>query len=103
MRKDKTIELITVTTTKNAMGDIVESKSYRKTFARKKSISQSEFHQAMAHGMKPEIMFVVWTREYKGEQSLKYNEKEYNIYHTYEPNSEEIELKCQGVVNSGDA
>jgi len=99
VRKDKIIYLITETTTENTMGDIITEKSYRKTFAAKKSIRQSEHYQAGANGLKPEFTFIIWTREYKGEQCLKFEGKEYLIIRVYEPNSEEIELVCQGVVN----
>lgn len=91
--------LISETETTNAMGDVIIDKLYRKTFAAKKSIRQSEYYQAAATGLRPELTFVIWTREYKGEQFLKFGDKEYSIIRTFEPNSEEIELKCQGVVN----
>ncbi|HUM43767.1 MAG TPA: phage head closure protein [Fervidobacterium sp.] len=103
MRKDKIVYLISETETTNAMGDVIIDKLYRKTFAAKKSIRQSEYYQAAATGLRPELTFVLWTREYKGEKSLKYDDKEYTIIRTFEPNSEEIELVCQGVVNRADA
>lgn len=85
------------------MGDVITEKKYRKTYAAKKSIRQSEFYQANATGLRPELTFILWTREYKGEKYLKYGGKEYTIIRTFEPNSEEIELVCQGVVNRADA
>ena len=99
LRKDKIVYLITETISENAMGDTITEKDYRKTFASKKSIGQNEFYQAAATGLRPELTFTIWTREYKGEKSLKYGVKEYSIIRTYEPNSEEIELKCEGMVN----
>lgn len=99
MRKDKIIYLITETKSENELGDIIIEKNYRKTYAAKKSIGQNEFYQAAATGLRPEVTFIIWTREYKGEQFLKFGDKEYSIIRTFEPNSEEIELKCQGVVN----
>ncbi len=103
MRKDQIVYLITETKSSNAMGDVITEKEYRKTYAAKKSIGQNEFYQAAAAGLRPEITFILWTREYKGEKSLKYGDKEYTIIRTFEPNSEEIELKCQGVVNRANA
>lgn len=91
--------LISETETANAMGDVIIDKLYRKTFAAKKSIRQSEYYQAATTGLRPELTFVLWTREYKGEKYLKFEGKEYAIIRTFEPSSEEIELICQGVVN----
>jgi SPP1 family predicted phage head-tail adaptor len=103
VRKDKIVYLMTEKTTGNAMGDTITEKVCRKTFAAKKSIRQSEYYQAAATGLRPEVTFIIWTREYKGEQFLKFGDKEYSIIRTFEPNSEEIELKCQGVVNRANA
>lgn len=101
MRKDKIIEFISIASSvTDSKGDTIKTKGYRKTYAREKSIRQSEFYQAAATGLQPDITFVVWTREYKGEQALRYNNKEYKIIRTYKANGEETELICQGLVNN---
>lgn len=96
------INLISVTSGTNSIGDpikiLVESNDI---FADKQSIRQSEFYQAAAVGMKPELTFVIRTCEYNDEPMLKFNLKTYNITRTYEKDSEFIELICQGVVNNG--
>lgn len=99
MRKDQVVYLISSTTTENDMGDSIEVPVSRKVFGSKQSIKQSEFYQAAATGFKPELTLVVWTREYNNEQMLEHNNKKYNIIRTYEPNSEETELICSGLVN----
>ncbi len=98
-RKDQAVYLISITTAENDIGDLIETKSKRLAFAKKKSIRQTEFYQAQATGLRPELTFVVWTREYAEEGKLEYNGKEYNIIRTFEPNSEDTELVCQGIVN----
>lgn len=98
-RKDQVIYLISVTTTENEIGDSIAVPTKRLAFAEKKSIKQGEFYQAQATGLRPELTFVVWTREYANEGKLEYNGKAYNIIRTYEPNSEDTELTCQGIVN----
>lgn len=103
MRKDKIIELITISNSTTDKGDTIKAKVYRKTFAQEKSVRQSEFYQAAANGLRPDITFIVWTREYKGEQSLRYNGQDYQIIRTYKANSEETELICQGLVNHATA
>jgi SPP1 family predicted phage head-tail adaptor len=93
------ISLITVTTTENELGDTIEVSTERQVFADKQSVRQSEFYQAAATGLRPELMFVVRTIEYNGETRLKYNGKIYDIIRTYDKDGELTELVCQGVVN----
>ena len=97
------IKLISITTTENDMGDTIEVQDERQVFADKQSIRQSEFYQAAATGLRPELMFVVRTIEYNGETRLKYNGKEYSIIRTYDKDGELTELVCQGVVNRANA
>ena len=94
-----TIDLINVTTTVNDIGNIVETETSRTVFADKGSIKQSEFYQAMAQGLKPELTFIIRTIEYENEPMLEYNSKPYTIIRTYEKD-EFIELICQGGVNN---
>lgn len=98
-RKDQAVYFISVTVNENEIGDYVETQTKRPAFAEKKSIKQSEFYQAQSTGLRPEIAFVVWTREYNQDPKLEYNGKIYDIIRTYEPNSEDTELTCQGLVN----
>jgi len=97
------IKLISVTTTENSLGDVIETPIEREVFADKQSIRQSEFYQAAATGLRPELMFVIRTIEYNGETKLKYNGKEYTIIRTYDKDGELTELICQGVVNRANA
>lgn len=94
------IELISTTETVNGMGDTIDQKAYRQVFADKQSIRQSEFYQAAATGLKPELMFVIRVFEYQNEQSLRYNDKEYGIIRTYSKDGEMIELICAGIVGT---
>jgi SPP1 family predicted phage head-tail adaptor len=98
MRFDKVIYLISVTTSENDIGDPIETPVKRQTFAEKKSVRQSEFYQAAATGLKPELTFVIWSREYGGEQKLEYDGKTYTIIRTYSKNGELVELICTGLV-----
>lgn len=101
-RKMHVIKLIGTTSDVNDLGDPITIPTERQVFAEKKSIRQSEFYQAAATGLRPDLMFVVWSREYRGEQRLEYQGKEYSVIRTYEPNSEETEIVCRGIVNKGE-
>ena len=101
------VKLISVTVTENDMGDVIETTVEREVFADKQSIRQSEFYQAAATGLRPELMFVVRTIDYNQESKLKWpatdEGKEYTIIRTYDKDGELTELVCQGVVNRANA
>ncbi len=92
------VDLITVTSGENDMGDPIETEALKQVFANKKSIRQSEFYQAAQTGLKPELMFEVRYSDYNKEQKLKYNDITYQIIRTYTKNDEMIELICSGLV-----
>lgn len=100
---DDVIEFVTTTETVNEIGDAIETPNYRQVFANKKSVRQTEFYQAAAKGLKPEIMFEVWTLEYQGEEKFRHNEKLYNIIRTYDRPDEMTEIVGTGLVNGGDS
>lgn len=95
------IDLISIATTENDMGDPIETETKLQVFADKQSIRQSEFYQAAATGLRPELMFVVRSIDYNQQPKLEYNSKTYTIIRTYEKDGELMELVCQGVVNNG--
>jgi len=97
------VKLISITVTENDMGDIIETPVEREVFADKQSIRQSEFYQAAATGLRPELMFVVRSIDYNQEPKLKHGGKTYIIIRTYDKDGELTELICQGVVNRADA
>lgn len=94
------ITLISTMNGENDMGDPIKVLVRRENvFAEKKSIKQSEFYQAAAVGLKPEITFIIRTIEYEQETLLEYNLKPFTIIRTYEKEDEFTELICQGIVN----
>jgi SPP1 family predicted phage head-tail adaptor len=90
------IDLIPVVVGKNGYGEEVEQDGIPKTvYANKKSVRQTEFYQAMAAGMKPEIVFEVMVADYSDEPKVKYgDDKYYRVIRTYSANDERIELVC---------
>ena len=77
------IELGTTTET-FVHGEPVQSITYRTVYANKKSVKRSEFYQAAATGLKPELVFEVHTFELSNDKKVRYNGKEYAIIRTYE-------------------
>lgn len=94
------IDLMTEIESVNDIGNVIKVPTYRQVFANRKSIRQSEFYQAQATGLRPEIMFEVRSIEYEDEETLRYNGKNYSIIRVYDK-GEITELICSGVVNNG--
>lgn len=87
----------------NDIGDIEVNIIERKVLAHKQSTRQSEFYQAQAVGIKPEIVFVIRSFEYRDEEKLKFNGIVYRILRTYDKGNGTIEIVCIGAVNSGNS
>jgi len=89
-----TVKLLKIVYDYNEYNEPIETYVEREVFANKKSVRQSEFYQALAAGMKAEIMFEVRSADYGGELRLKYGDKVYDVTRTYERNGEIVELVC---------
>lgn len=96
---DSVIYLMKETNTVDAYGDTTQTFTERQVFAEVKSISQSEFYQAQATGLKPEIKFIIADfADYQGEKKLKYTsfggtEQIYEVLRTYR-NKLNLEIVC---------
>lgn len=91
------IQLISVTSTVNDMGDVIETETTRDVFVNKRSVGQKEFYEAMQAGLKPELTFELRSLEYQDEEKLSHNGKQYKIIRTYDK-GEFLELICSGLV-----
>ena len=92
------IYLVTVTYTPNDIGDIVETKTQKQVFANKTSIKRSEFYQAHAVGLQPEVAFEIRSIDYSDEKKLRYNGNEYNDRRSYTKYDDIVELVCNRLV-----
>jgi SPP1 family predicted phage head-tail adaptor len=92
------VELGNATETET-LGEVTSTYIWRTVFANKKGVRQSEFYQASATGLKPELVFVVRSEEYKNDERLKHNNKEYAIVRTYDK-GETTEITVQTYVGS---
>lgn len=86
-------------------GDPTAAENTRTVFCREVSVGQSEFYQAHANGLKPEIKLVIADYlDYNGEQLLMYQPKGsrsqqlYRVLRTYRTGNE-LELVCYREVN----
>jgi len=95
-----TVTLKAVTVTVNDLGNPIDSETSSTVYADKQEISQSEFYQAFAAGLKPELKFVIRAIDYSNQDKLTYNSKNYKIIRTYNKDGEMLELICQGIVGT---
>lgn len=97
---DSIITLITETNTVDEYGDTVTVETERTIFAEVKSIGQTEFYQAQAVGLKPEIKFLIADfADYQNEKKLKYTpfggtEDIYTVLRTYRTKNQ-LEIVCK--------
>lgn len=96
-------DLITLkkeTNTVNEYGDTVQTFTSRNVFAEVKSIGQTEFYQAQATGLKPEIKFVIADfADYQDEKIISYCPyggvtEDYTVLRTYR-NKINLEIVCK--------
>lgn len=95
MDKNEIIKLLTPNIRVTSIGQRVEDGfTEREVFARKTSISQSEFFTAGQNGMRADCRFDVYSFEYDGQKNLSHNGIVYTIYRTY-VNGDDTELYCE--------
>jgi len=94
----------------NTIGDAIPTETKTTVLCGVKSITRTEHYQAAAHGLKPELVFVVNKYEYEGQKEVEFEGERYNVLRTYEPKTskglgdfETLELVCEGVVNRANA
>lgn len=87
----KQINLVKKTYTADSIGNLNATISKRTVFADIKSISGQEFANAGQNGIKPALVFVIWTNEYDNEEEIEYGIV-YSIYRRYVRDDGRIEL-----------
>ena len=97
---DNVITLIEVENTVDEYGDKTLSKTEKEIYAEVKSVGTTEFYQAQATGLRPEVKFVIPNyNEYSGEKIVKWENEygqteEYSVIRTYR-NGRELEITCK--------
>lgn len=105
---NEVIYLLSVEIVTNNVGDQIETPKKEMRFAKLKSIGQSEFYQAQANGLKPELKFVLADYlDYNNQEYVIHNNFRYKVLRTYRTGNE-IEIVCYGgirleVVNDGNS
>lgn len=110
MTFDSELILISIEPGENDLGDPITIRTEKPILCDVMSVGRSEHYQAAAHGLKPELVFVISKWDYDGEKEVEFEGERYNVLRTYEPKKskglgdfETLELVCEGVVNRGNA
>ena len=83
------IYLTTKKAVKNDVGDLIETEEKTMRFAKLKSIGQSEFYQAQAQGLKPELKFVIPDYlDYDNQEEVIHNNFRYKVLRTFRSGNE---------------
>ena len=69
---DVVIKLISQTLTTDELGYPIASETFYETFAKVRSVTQTEFFSAGKNGITPDFSFVVNDAEYHGQRLLEY-------------------------------
>ncbi|UNC91693.1 head-tail adaptor protein [Candidatus Contubernalis alkaliaceticus] len=97
------VYLVKTTHDHNEDDDLVITPQERLVPANQKSVRQTEFYQAAASGLRPEIAFEIRSSEYEGEKTVKYpaaeEGEEYTVYRSYDRGNGFLELICTGPGN----
>ena len=70
-------------------------------FAEKMSVRQSEFYQAANQGLKPNIVFEIYSEEFQDAELVKYDGQDYSIIRTFQKTLDRLELICEKKVADG--
>lgn len=101
MTYDHELILISQGVTEDEIGNQIPVETETPILCGLKSVGRSEFYNAAATGLKPEIVFIVHGYEYSGEQKVKFEGVRYKVIRTYQASFEELELACERVTADG--
>jgi hypothetical protein len=97
VRHNTVVFLISVTIIEDELGNQIEQETERKVFANEMTVSQGEYYNAAAAGLRPQKMFEVYSFEYQGEEKARHLETEYRIIRT-ETRGEKTRIICERVI-----
>ena len=79
MRHKDVVKLISVTWTPDGIGNQTAKETKKEVFANMFTVSASEYYNAALTGLRPSLMFEIYSFEYGGQTRLEYEGRAYNI------------------------
>lgn len=92
MDRSEVITLLSTTKTQNVYGVWVETLAERDVFCQVDSVTRAEFFEGGRNGLNPEFRIMMFFGDYAGERELKYKDKRYSVYRTFQGRNDTIEL-----------
>lgn len=90
---DQVITLLSYIPETDPAGDTVSTPSRKEVFADLRSVGMKENYQALAVGLKPELVFVLADHlDYDGQKEVEYNGFIYQVIRTYQKDTDELEM-----------
>lgn len=87
--------LIGYTVTLNDYKQEVKTETRSQIFAKKDSVSRSEFYNGGKAGLQPEFKLTTAIIDYNGELEVELDGVRYGVYRTYNVSADYIELYCE--------
>lgn len=100
MRHNQVIYLISVTIVEDEIGNQIEKETERKVYANEFSVSSSEYYNAARAGLRPSMMFEIYSFAYQDETKLRHGDIKYHIVRT-ETKGEKTRIACERVAAYG--
>lgn len=100
MRHNQIIKLLSVTVTKDTIGNQVTTTSERTIYANEYYVGGKEFYDAAVAGLRPEKQFEIYSYEYANEPKLKHNDITYNVIRT-EARGDKLRITCERIAADG--
>ena len=102
MKKPVLIKLVKDSkTTTDDWGNPIPNITEWGVFAVRMSVRQSEFYQAANQGLKPNIVFEIYSEEFQDAELVRYDSQDYSIIRTYQKTLDRLELICEKKVANG--
>lgn len=92
MDRSSVIYLISETFAPNDIGVLEPTEHRRKVYAQHQSVTADEWFEGGRNGLNPDMRFLMFRPEYKGEQIIEYKGQRYAVYRTYEARNDVLEL-----------
>lgn len=101
MTYDRELKLIRQEYQEDEIGNQVPVETETVVLCGLKSVGRTEFYNAAATGLRPELVFVVHGYEYNGEQLVEFEGVRYQVIRTYQVDFEELELTVERMTADG--
>lgn len=98
---DHELILVDETIIEDEIGNQIPVETRTTVLCSLKSVGRSEFYDAAASGLKPEMVFVIHGYEYNNQQRVEFEGVKYRVIRTYQADFEEMELVCERVIGDG--